>query len=245
MVTYFNVKLQFNKNNVDQTIEDTIKSGGKGYVCSVDLNNFINSYKSKHHQFVLNNALVNICDSSVMAMILSFIHNQKLFSYVGADLFLEYLKTKRYSYLFLGSTEEILSRLKSNIPNINPDLKNIYFKSLPFKDISGFDYKEIGDFINSLDVDIIWVSLGAPKQEQFMHRLLPYINRGVMFGSGAIFSFYSEIKKYKRAPIFFRKLKLEWLFRMYQEPKKISKRIFPNIPIIIKLIKSEITSKKN
>ncbi len=54
--------------------------------------------------------------------------------------------------------------------------------------------------INDDEPDIIWVSLGAPKQEKFMNLLLPYLNKGVMFGFGAIFNVYAEMPNLKRAP---------------------------------------------
>ena len=94
------------------------------------------------------------------------------------------------------------------------------FVTLPFKKVQDFDYQEIANNINENNPDIIWVSLGAPKQEEFMSKLLPYINRGVMFGFGAIFNFYSMNTTEKRAPKIFLKLHIEWIYRIFNNPKK-------------------------
>ncbi|MCI6829047.1 MAG: WecB/TagA/CpsF family glycosyltransferase [Prevotella sp.] len=69
----------------------------------------------------------------------------------------------------------------------------------------------------------VGVSLGAPKQEFFMQRLLPYLNRGVMLGVGAAFSYYlDELKDYK-----FRlgEIRMNWILRLFTEPKKQFRRV--------------------
>ena len=53
-----------------------------------------------------------------------------------------------------------------------------------------------------------------------MSLLQKHLSQGVMFGFGAIFNFYSGVKGQERAPNFFLDYKLEWLYRIFQEPKK-------------------------
>jgi N-acetylglucosaminyldiphosphoundecaprenol N-acetyl-beta-D-mannosaminyltransferase len=86
--------------------------------------------------------------------------------------------------------------------------------------VDKFDYPNIAREINLKEPDVIWVSLGAPKQEMFMHHLLPHLREGVMVGIGAVFNFRSGIKEFRRAPNIILKMKLEWLYRLLQEPKK-------------------------
>lgn len=113
------------------------------------------------------------------------------------------------------------------------------FVELPFRSVDEFDYKSIAADINNYRPDIIWVSLGAPKQEFFMNRLLPFLERGVMFGFGAIFNFYSGVGSVKRAPAWMRRLKLEWLYRAIEEPKKNIPRYLRFIKLLPRLIKEE------
>ena len=99
----------------------------------------------------------------------------------------------------------------------------IHHIPLPFASIDDFDYEDIANQIDSIDADIIWVSLGAPKQEFFMQRLLPYLKRGVMLGVGAAFSFYlDELKDYK---LRFGEIRLNWILRLFTEPKKQFRRV--------------------
>ena len=118
------------------------------------------------------------------------------------------------------------------------------FKTLPFKNVSDFNYKEIAKNINIEKPDIIWISLGAPKQEVFMSLLEKHLSHGVMFGFGAIFNFYSGLKGHSRAPKLFLNLKLEWLYRIFQEPKKNILRNWNFIKIIPGLIISKRMNRK-
>ena len=119
------------------------------------------------------------------------------------------------------------------------------FSELPFRKVEDFDYKSIAENINNDNPDIIWVSLGAPKQEFFMANLLPYLNRGVMFGVGAVFNFNAGTGHVKRAPLWMRRLKLEWLYRAFEEPQKNIPRYWNFIKILPSLIISEKKKVKN
>lgn len=231
MRKYFNIYLEFDRDKVDSIIQETISENGKGYVCSVESNNLTHANKNPEFMKVVNNALVNICDGSVLAKIIGLIHNKRLKSYVGADLFIKFVNMRRYKQFFLGNTREVLDGLRDNLSIIDPAIAQMPFVELPFENVENFDYESIATMINDYKPEIIWVSLGAPKQEFFMARMLPYLNQGVMFGFGAIFNFYSGVGTVKRAPNVMLKLNLEWFYRALEEPKK-------NIPRYWKFIKN-------
>lgn len=86
---YFNVRLEFDKRKLEQTIENAIKEGTVGYVCSVESNNLTVANNNSEFLNVLNGALVNNCDGSVLAKILGYIHHEPLESYIGADIFIK------------------------------------------------------------------------------------------------------------------------------------------------------------
>jgi N-acetylglucosaminyldiphosphoundecaprenol N-acetyl-beta-D-mannosaminyltransferase len=237
---YFNVELEFDKHRVDTIIQETIFTKGKGYVCSVESNNLTVANKNAEFLGVLNGALINICDGSVLALILGMIHGQRFESYIGADLFAKYVGMCRYKQFFLGNVRSVLEALKSNLVKIDPAIEYMVFEELPFEDVDGFDYSSIAAKINREKPDIIWVSLGAPKQELFMSRLLPHLDQGVMFGFGAILNFYAGIGPVTRAPQIMLNLKLEWLHRAIQEPRKNIPRYLKFVQILPRLILSEM-----
>ena len=220
-----NINIEFNHDNVDRIIQSNIQMMRKGYVCSVDGNIIAVANKDFKYNEVINSALVNLCDSSYAAFFYSLLKRKRTKPYIGADLFIKYIRMKKYNQVFLGSTPEVLDSLKRQLQIIDPKIATMRFMPLPFMNAEDFDYENIAKEINLLHPDIIWVSLGAPKQEQFMHYLLPKLSKGIMFGFGAILNYYSGFEEFKRAPKIMLKLKLEWLYRLYQEPKKQWKKI--------------------
>lgn len=236
---YFNIRIEFKKEKFDKAIFDTIKNGIPGYSCSVESNNLTVANQNPEFLKVLNGALVNNCDGSILAKILAWIHKEPIDSYIGADIFIKYVKMCRFRQFFLGNTEEVLSGLRSNLSQIDPQIANMRFETLPFRSVDEFDYHGIAKMINDDNPDIIWISLGAPKQEIFMARLKPYLNRGVMFGYGAIFNFNAGIGSVKRAPKWMLALRLEWLHRAFEEPQKNIPRYWNFIKILPRLIREE------
>jgi N-acetylglucosaminyldiphosphoundecaprenol N-acetyl-beta-D-mannosaminyltransferase len=236
---YFNVVLEFDKNEADRIIQSAIENREKGYVCSIESNNLTIANRNQEFLNVVNGALVNICDGSVIAKILGQIHHRAFSSYIGADLFLKYVGMCRYKQFFLGNTRPVLDGLRENLSRTDPKIAGMRFEELPFRKVDEFDYPAIAAMINADKPDIIWVSLGAPKQEMFMARLLPYLDGGVMFGFGAIFNFNSTAGQVRRAPRWMLKLKLEWLHRALEEPRKNVPRYWRFIKLLTRLIVSE------
>lgn len=243
MDTYFNVKLEFDKQRVHDLIQNAIQENRKGYVCAIESNNLAVANKNIAFKEVVNNSLINVCDGSNIAWILGQIHKKDFHSYIGNDLFNYFINQKCYRQYFIGNTHEILCNLKNELIKIDPNIAGMCFESLPFCRVEDFNYEQIADKINLSDPDIIWVSLGAPKQEFFMANLVPYLNRGVLFGVGAAFNFSAKFGPVKRAPSWMLKLRLEWLYRAMEEPKKNIPRYWNFLKILPTLIYKEYKQK--
>ena len=72
---YFNVKIEFDREKVDAIILDAIEKDIPGYVCAIESNNLTVANKNPEFMEVVNGALVNSCDGSVLAKILAWIHH--------------------------------------------------------------------------------------------------------------------------------------------------------------------------
>jgi N-acetylglucosaminyldiphosphoundecaprenol N-acetyl-beta-D-mannosaminyltransferase len=244
MGKFFNVMIEFNRDTVNEIIFSAISNKQKGYVCSIESNNLSIANIDPKFRAIVNKSLVNICDGSVLAKILGWIHQQNFDSYIGADLFLSFIQLRTFKQYFLGNTQEVLDSLRENLSKVDPAIQNMRFCPLPFTDVEGFDYPAIAEDINADQPDIIWVSLGAPKQEIFMHNLLPYLDQGVMFGFGAIFNFNARTGSVKRAPKWMLKWRLEWLYRAYEEPWKNIPRYFRFLCLLPRLVWQEYQTLK-
>ncbi|MEG1500691.1 MAG: WecB/TagA/CpsF family glycosyltransferase, partial [Clostridiales bacterium] len=72
--------------------------------------------------------------------------------------------------------------------------------------------KKIVEEINVLHPDVVFVALGAPKQEFWISNHLQELNTSVLIGVGGSFDVMAG--RVKRAPVFMQKLQLEWLWRL-------------------------------
>ena len=238
----FNIKIEFDHDAFRQAVESCIAEKGKGYVCVIDGNVLTMTHKNAEYQNVVENALVNTCDSSYIAKMASDIYGKRFISLNGPTIFKEYIK-KPFKQLLLGNTEETYRTIVNKLAENGGDPNNLKYLPVPFAQIEDFDYAKIGADINEIKPDIIWVSLGAPKQERFMYRLLPYLDSGVMFGIGAAFNYYAGLIKETKFEI--GSQRFIWLQRIFEEPKKQIRRCWNFLLVIPRIRKEEIRRKSN
>lgn len=220
---YFGVRLEFDRQVVKETISRYLKRNEKGYICIVDATVLSLCQHDKAYASIINAGSVNICDGSSIALLAGRIHKQRYRQYTGSDIYHDYFMSG-LRQCFLGNTPDKMQKLKAKLTVDGVDVDRCMFEPLPFLKVEDFNYVEIAGRINDFGADLIWVSLGAPKQEKFIHRLLPYLNRGLCFAIGASINFYVG-DRVKRAPKWLRDIHLEWLFRLCSEPGKQGKRV--------------------
>ncbi|HSK97374.1 MAG TPA: WecB/TagA/CpsF family glycosyltransferase, partial [Euzebyales bacterium] len=83
--------------------------------------------------------------------------------------------------------------------------------------------------VTSSGADIVWVGLGMPRQELFMHRIAPRLPGVALVGVGAAFDFLSGTVE--QAPAWMQRAGLEWLFRLSREPRRLWRRYVLNNPL--------------
>jgi N-acetylglucosaminyldiphosphoundecaprenol N-acetyl-beta-D-mannosaminyltransferase len=98
-------------------------------------------------------------------------------------------------------------------------------------------------FINDISPDVIWVGLGAPKQEIWMYEHVNDLKVPVMVGVGAAFDFLAGVKN--QAPRLFRENGFEWLWRLISEPRRLWRRYVIYGPLFIGLVMLEKMRMKN
>lgn len=240
MNTYFNINYEFDKAEVHSQIEKV----QKGYICVADGVVLNTANRNKEYLDVVNGGMFAICDSSWVPLYLKSIYGVKYEQYCGAEIFKDIVSSKKYRMIFMGTHQTTLDALQQELMTMNPDVANMKFVELPFRDVDGFDYQEIAQMIKEDGAKIIWVALGAPKQERFMNKLLPYLESGVMLGVGAVFKFYSGTDE-SRCPKWIQKNHLEFVYRIIQDPKKQLKRCFWIVATLPKLYLEEVKRKRS
>lgn len=86
----------------------------------------------------------------------------------------------------------------------------------------GIAQDNIIDMINEARADILMVAMGNPKQEEWILRNASQLNVPLITGVGALFDFYSGDRK--RAPEWVQSIRMEWFYRLLQEPQRLIKR---------------------
>lgn len=225
MKRYFNIKYEFDRARVHSAISERLLGPGSDYICVADGVIMNTANRFKEYLDVVNGGMFAICDSSYVPLYIRWIHGTRYGQYCGSEIFMDIVSSRKYRMIFLGTQQPILDGLKENLSKINPDVSGMTFVELPFCKVSEFDYPGIAKMIEDDGAEIVWIALGAPKQEFFMSMLKPHLSHGVMIAIGAAFKFYSGIDT-NRAPDWMIRHHMEFVHRLTQEPKKQFKRCF-------------------
>ena len=115
----------------------------------------------------------------------------------------------------LGGRPEVMKSLIKQLSIRFPDIQFV-------GTFHGFGKEaEAAAALKSAQADLILVALGAPKQEQWIASVYDQVDHGLFIGVGGAFDVWSGHSK--RAPKLFRKLKLEWLYRISSHPRGFEK----------------------
>lgn len=177
---------------------------------------------------------IDYCTPDGMPLVFYFRYCKKIKSVeriYGPDLMNKLLyKTQDNRHYFCGSTIQTLEKLKNKLNKKYPYLKSLKFYSPPFADPSKYQKKLVKNLLNN-SVEILWIGLSSPKQVLLASYLKEKVPNIKIFCVGAAFDFFSGSKK--QAPVVFRKIGLEWLYRLVEEPKRLSKRYIFEIPYFL------------
>ena len=119
-------------------------------------------------------------------------------------------------HFFLGGSADCLSKLLSNIQRLNPSMQIVGSQNGYFGDSLN---EQVLARILETDPDFIWVGLGTPKQQAWIHRNKSRFTKGVLLAVGFAFDVNAGTKK--DAPRFLQKIGLTWLFRLCSEPRRL------------------------
>jgi N-acetylglucosaminyldiphosphoundecaprenol N-acetyl-beta-D-mannosaminyltransferase len=125
-------------------------------------------------------------------------------------------------HFLYGSTPQVLDRLTRSLVAAFPRACVVGTLSPPFRQMSADEEKGLATEIRSTSPHIVWVGLGTPKQDLWMHHNAQHLGGALAMGVGAAFDFIGGTKR--RAPAWMRDAGLEWLHRMCCEPRRLAPR---------------------
>ena len=202
-----------------------IKKNVPAYVTVNNVHTIVQAVLEKQYGEILNNSILSIPDGKPLSLI-ARIKGRKNISRIFGPTLMEYTLNKsradNISHFFFGSAPSTLEQLKINIQTKYPSIKIAGMISPPFRELSGQENINFVEIINKSRADIIWIGLGAPKQEKWIYQNYRKLNKGIMIGIGAGFDYVAGNTKH--APEWMKNMSLEWFYRLLQEPKRLWKR---------------------
>lgn len=132
-------------------------------------------------------------------------------------------RSPQRTVMFMGSSQKVLDLIVKRAAKVYPHLKVVTY-SPPYKpEFSEEDNKAIIDAINATDPDLLWIGMTAPKQEKWTYSHWDELNIHFHVGTiGAVFDFFAGTVE--RAPVWWQRHGLEWLYRLLKEPKRMWRR---------------------
>ena len=122
---------------------------------------------------------------------------------------------------FYGGRQEVVDAIVERAAKDFPGLNVAYAFSPPFRPLTSEEDAQVTDEIGRSGVQILFMGLGCPKQENWMASHRSRLTC-VMLGVGASFDFYAG--NVRESPAWLGRLGLEWLYRLFQEPRRLRKR---------------------
>jgi len=152
----------------------------------------------------------------------------------GPDLMLALSKplaeTGRSVFLY-GTTPRTLELLSARLTSQFPGLHIAGSYAPPFRPLTPVEDADVVRLINDSAADVVWVGLGAVKQEYWMATHREALQANVLIGVGAAFDFHAGVVK--QAPLWMQAHGLEWVYRLCREPRRLWRRYLRTNPAFV------------
>ncbi|MBM1105809.1 WecB/TagA/CpsF family glycosyltransferase [Aurantibacter crassamenti] len=153
------------------------------------------------------------------------LYGKKIRKIAGADIhqfLLNKLNSEHGSCFYLGSSENTLSLINTRLSKEYPNIKSGFY-SPPYKaKFSAEDNAQMTEAVNKFKPDVLFVGMTAPKQEKWSYENKEALDTSIICSIGAVFDFYAGTMK--RPNKIWIDFGLEWLGRLFKEPKRMWKR---------------------
>ncbi len=198
----------------------------KGLVVTPNADHVVRYSRSERFRSVVDGALMRFADGMPIVWVSRLLKAPLPERVTGADLLpaiVSRAAQREVKIFFLGGLPGVAEKAKGVLCKRFPGAQIVGVYSPPF----GFEQdreetRKIIDMINALDVHLLFICVGSPKQEYWAHEHLSELNVGPIVCVGAAFDFAAGV--IKRAPLWVQNVGIEWLWRLGQEPRRLWRR---------------------
>lgn len=213
---------------------DTLDLKAKHVINTLNSHSYITAKRDKSFREALQSSDVLIPDGSGIVLAAKQIYKTQIKKISGSDLhdfLLHKISEKNGKVFYMGSSKNTLDKIARKIKQQYPSII-VQSYSPPFKtEFSKEDNDVIISKINNFKPDILFIGMTAPKQEKWLYKHKEQLHFKTASSIGAVFDFYAET--IKRPSSFWIDKHLEWLPRLFSEPKRLWKRNFISTPLFL------------
>ena len=205
-------------------IATLVKRGTGGYVCFSTVHMVMESYDNEAFGAKVNGADYIITDGMPLVWMQKFQGAKNAARVRANDLMImlcEYAEENNLRVGFFGGKPKVINAILAKTKIEYPQLAVAYAYSPPFRALTEAENTQIIAEINAAQVDILFMGLGCPKQENWMAAHKDNLT-AIMLGVGASFDFFAG--NVAECPPWLGKLGLEGLFRQIPEPQRLWRR---------------------
>jgi N-acetylglucosaminyldiphosphoundecaprenol N-acetyl-beta-D-mannosaminyltransferase len=218
----------FDHVTIDQSvarIEEMITSRRPHYVVTANVDFLVQAREDVELRRILLEADLVLCDGTPLVWASRWLGNALPERVAGSDLapaLIRRAAEKGHRVFFLGAAEGVAAEAAAKLQREYPALKIVGTYSPPFSQLLEMDHEEIGRRVREANPDLLLVSFGCPKQEKWIAMHHRTLGVPVTIGVGATLDFLAG--RVKRAPEWMRRSGTEWLYRLWQEPRRLYRR---------------------
>lgn len=224
-----------NFDDVAGRVLELAKSGSSGYVCVANVHTTMTGYFDPDYRRITNESTFSVPDGQPIRWAMRLLGARDQERVRGPSLMKALCDRGRGAglkhYLY-GASPATLETLAAALRAHYPGIMIVGMESPPFRPLTAEETKDAVARINASGAEILWVGLGAPKQEVWMWQQRESV-RPLMIGIGAAFDLLAG--RIPEAPVWVQSLGMEWFYRLLREPRRLWRRYVFNNPAFVVL----------
>ena len=213
-------------------LDAMVQSRDRGYVCAVSVHSLTSALDDAEMTGVFCGAKLVLPDGMPVVWAANLLGANLKGRVYGPELMLRFsercAERGHRVWLYGGRDQGSLAQLALNLRRRLPGINIVGGYSPPFRPMTGEEEDALIAQINDARPDVLWVGIGAPKQEKWMARMRDRLDVPVMCAVGAAFDFHAG--RISQAPKWMQQRGLEWIYRLAQEPRRLLPRYVRSNP---------------
>lgn len=215
-----------NMQSVLQELAERLDEAKQSYICVSNVHTTVLAHEDKDYLKVQSESFLSLPDGKPLSVAGRKKGAEQMRQVRGVELMQRLFaeaKTNGYRHYFYGNTQENLDKLAQALLAEYPQIQIAGIEPSIFRELSEPELDKLAARVRASKADFLWVGLGAPRQEFFCAQIQG-MTGAVPVGVGGAFNVLAHVVP--DAPKWMQEHSLEWLYRLWKEPKRLFKRYF-------------------